>query len=82
MDMASSEHPRRSLHLDHRPLRLEPVDEIPGDATVRHVDQLDTETLEAFYDVLEAGRPDPSVSTDLEDGEIVVFTDYFRVSRA
>lgn len=62
----------------HGPIRLERVESTGGDATVRHVDQLGTETLADFYDAIEGGT---SMSHTLEEGEIIVFGDYYRVER-
>ncbi|ELY52960.1 hypothetical protein C493_15223 [Natronolimnohabitans innermongolicus JCM 12255] len=74
--MASSE-------LRSRQRRLEPVESVPPTATVRHVDQLDTETLDYFYDAVENGRALPADgATNLEVGEIIVFNGYVRVERA
>ncbi|SIR34219.1 hypothetical protein [Natronorubrum daqingense] len=77
--MASSE----LHHSDHchQSLRLERVESVTSDATVRHVDQLETETLETIYAALEGNRPIPATGTDLEVGEIIVFTEYLRVVR-
>ena len=81
--MASSE--LSSSELLRRPLTLERVASVPADASVRHVDQLDAETLETFYDAVEGDRAtletDAETDHDLETGEIIVFTDYYRVVR-
>ncbi|MGQ3411213.1 hypothetical protein ACT4ML_02995 [Natrinema sp. LN54] len=74
MNMAASTLRRRSL-------RLERVDSVATDATVRHVDQLDSETLGAVYRAVSDGRPVTTAETDLEPGEVIVFTDYYRVER-
>ncbi|ELY41260.1 hypothetical protein [Natronorubrum tibetense] len=75
MNLASSEILRRSRHLER-------VESVTAEATVRHVDQLDTETLDAFYSALTADRPVSEADVDLESGEVIVFTDYYRVARA
>ncbi|WP_394347993.1 hypothetical protein [Natronorubrum halophilum] len=72
--MAASELHRRSL-------RLERVESVTAETNVRHVDQLDAETLESFYTTLEDDLPGPGSDPDLEDGEVIVFTDYYRVKR-
>jgi len=77
MNMATSEL-QRSDHA-HCSLHLERVETVAADETVRHVDQLETETLAAFYATLVGDRPIPVSETDLEPGEVVVFTDYYRV---
>lgn len=74
MNMATSTLRRRSL-------RLERVDSVATDATVRHIDQLDSETLGAVCRAVSGGRPVTTVETDLEPGEVIVFTDYYRVER-
>ncbi|MDQ2050505.1 hypothetical protein RBH26_08390 [Natronolimnohabitans sp. A-GB9] len=75
--MASSELPS-SEHAS-RPLRLECVESIPAGTTTRHVDQLDTETLDTFYAALDGDRSLLEADTDLEIGEVIVFTEYYRV---
>nr|WP_238717344.1 hypothetical protein [Natronorubrum halophilum] len=67
--------------LHHRSLRLERVESVTAETSVRHVDQLDAETLESFYTTLEDDLPGPGADPDLEDGEVIVFTDYYRVKR-
>ncbi|MFB1063804.1 hypothetical protein [Natrinema sp. H-ect4] len=74
MDMAASTFRSRSL-------TLERVESVERDATVRHVDQLDSETLAAFYGAITGDRTVPITATDLEPGEVIVFTDYYRVKR-
>ncbi len=75
MNMPASELRRRSL-------TLERVDSLGSNASVRHVDQLDSETVTAFYEAVSDDREVPAAETDLEAGEIIVFTDYYRVERA
>ena len=70
--MASSELLRRQLTLE----RVESVSEAE---TVRHVDQLDTETLAAFYETVDGDESTLDADADLEPGEVVVFTEYYRV---
>ena len=77
MNMATSEL-QRSDHA-HRSLHLERVETVATGETVRHVDQLETETLDSFYRTLVDGRSIPVSDTGLELGEIIVFTDYYRV---
>ncbi|GAB3671816.1 hypothetical protein [Halopiger thermotolerans] len=62
-----------------RLLTVRRVESVDSTATVRHVDQLETDEFQAFYDLLEDGQALPAEETALEDGDIVVFTDYFRV---
>ena len=70
--MATSSTTGRSLALR----RVESVDET---TTVRHVDQLDEETLDAFYRALEGARSPAATGVTLEPGTVVVATDYYRV---
>jgi hypothetical protein len=72
--MAASELRRRSL-------TLERIESVPASATVRHVDQLDSETFEAFYDAVTGDHCVSAGATDLEPGEVIVFTEYYRVER-
>ena len=72
--MAASALRRRSIHLER-------VESVATDATVRHVDQLDSETLESVFRAVSENRPVPVAETDLEPGEVIVFTDYYRVER-
>ncbi|AFO57697.1 MULTISPECIES: hypothetical protein [Natrinema] len=81
MNMAASERRRRSVRIEHADARLEQVESVAASATVRHVDQLDTETLAAVYRAVSNDRPVSTAATDLEPGEILVFTDYYRVAR-
>ncbi|WP_440763464.1 hypothetical protein [Natronorubrum sp. DTA7] len=75
MNMTSSDLLRRSLHLER-------VESVTAETTVRYVDQLDTETLDSFYGALTQGRSISATDADLEPGEVIVFTDYYRVTRA
>ncbi|WP_226480506.1 hypothetical protein [Natrinema amylolyticum] len=81
MNMAASDFRRRSIRLDHVDVRLERVESVAANATIRHVDQLDTKTLAAVYRAVSEDRPVSTAETDLEPGEIIVFTDYYRVER-
>ncbi|WP_226039327.1 hypothetical protein [Natrinema sp. DC36] len=67
--------------LRSRSLTLERVESVERNATVRHVDQLDSETLAAFYGAVTGDRAVPVTATDLEPGEVIVFTEYYRVER-
>ncbi|WP_049922878.1 hypothetical protein [Halopiger djelfimassiliensis] len=64
-----------------QPLTLRRVESVEPTASVRHVDQLETDTLEEFYAVVEAERSVLSPGTDLEAGDVIVFTEYYRVDR-
>ena len=82
MNMAASEPSPRSVRLDRVDVRLEPVESVAPDATVRHIDQLDSDTLEAVYAAVSTDRSLSAAGTGLEPGDVIVFTDYFRVERA
>ena len=52
------------------------TEEIGGSDTVKHVDELGEDALDAFL----AGISGASIGTGaLDDVDVVVFTDYFRV---
>ena len=77
--MAYSELP--SDELPGRPLtarRVEPADVAATDS-IRHVDQLEAATYQAFYELLEAGQSLSTSELDLEAGDVIVFTEYYRV---
>jgi hypothetical protein len=59
-------------------MRLRRTGTIPADARVRHYDELDEETQVAVSEI--AGRPRTAPETeDLDDGDVVKFTDYYKV---
>jgi hypothetical protein len=64
-----------------RSLTLRRIESIDAGATVRHVDELDEQTLAAFYGALEGARPLATTELDLEPGTVVVATDYVRLER-
>lgn len=59
-------------------LTLRRVEEVRGEDSVRHVDELSEEELGAFLVGLHGAAIAPG---PLEAGEVVVFTDYFRVEQ-
>ncbi|SFS44251.1 hypothetical protein [Halostagnicola kamekurae] len=61
---------------------LRRVESLPADATVRHVDQLEPSTLTWFLEAIEAGPTTAPVATDLEDGDVIVFTACYRIDRS
>jgi hypothetical protein len=63
-----------------RPRTLRRIDSVDAATTVRHVDQLDERTLEAFYGTLHGART--GATLDLEPGTVVVATGYYRVDAA
>jgi hypothetical protein len=59
-------------------MRLRRTGTIPAGARVRHYDELDEETQVAVSEI--AGRPRTAPETeDLDDGDVVKFTDYYEV---
>jgi hypothetical protein len=64
--------------VQHSGLSVRRVDEVRGSDTVRHVDELSEAELSAFL----AGIDGATTGTaPLDDGDVIVFTDYFRVER-
>jgi hypothetical protein len=63
-------------------LQLRRVDTVPADATVKHVDQLETSTYRTVARAANGTAVElDASSTVLSPGDIVVFTDYLRVER-
>lgn len=74
-----------------RPLAVRRVDSAETAPRVRHVDQLSDEALERFVAAVDRAPPQPitrlgavtdggAVTDDaFLDGEVIVFTDYYRV---
>lgn len=65
-------------------ITIEPTDCVPDDATVRHFDEL-TPAAQEQFPALAAGVPSPALfgdrtPTGLEDGDVVVYTGYYRIS--
>ncbi len=59
-------------------MRLRRTGTVPADARVRHYDELDEETQVAVSEL--AGRPRTAPEAgDLDDGDVVKFTDYYEV---
>ncbi len=66
-----------------RTLSLRRTDSVHAAARVRHVDELSESALERFYALLESGSPSTAVDdAEFVDGEVIVFTDYYRVELA
>lgn len=76
--MATSE--QSHTDLSGRPVTVRPVESVAPTATVRHVDQLETAALEEFLALLGGDRPMTAADTSLSVGDVIVFTDYYRVS--
>jgi hypothetical protein len=67
-----------SLRDTGRRLRLRRTGRVPTDARVRHYDELDDDEQAVVREL--AGAPWTAPETgDLDDGDVVKFTDYFRV---
>ncbi|WP_241997192.1 hypothetical protein [Halorubrum sp. SD626R] len=61
-----------------RRIRVRRVGLIPDDARVRHFDELDEDAQAAVSEL--AGRPRTGRETgDLDDGDVVKFTDYYQI---
>ncbi|WP_239638611.1 hypothetical protein [Halorubrum saccharovorum] len=61
-----------------RRMRLRRTGIIPADARVRHYDELDEETQVTVRELAGRPRTAPEVN-DLDDGDVVKFTDYYEV---
>ncbi|MEY7850681.1 hypothetical protein AB7C87_15945 [Natrarchaeobius sp. A-rgal3] len=73
---------RSASEFPGRPSTLRRVETVESGATVRHVDQLESAALEEFLEMLAGDRSTIPPESELEEGEIVVFTDYYRVERS
>ena len=61
-------------------LTVRPVDRVHAADSVRHVDQLSETARERFYDCVDSNSAVTTLeATDFEPGEVIVFTDYYRV---
>ncbi|WIV68194.1 hypothetical protein [Natrialbaceae archaeon AArc-T1-2] len=58
---------------------LQEIDAVGSPSQIRHVDQLDERTKEVFYEAVESGAVGTD-EADLTDGEVIVYTDYYRVT--
>lgn len=59
-------------------MRLRRTGRVPPDARVRHYDELGEATQAAVAELAGQPRTAPE-SVDLEDGDVVKFTDYYRI---
>ncbi|WP_234699161.1 hypothetical protein [Halorubrum sp. LN27] len=67
-----------SLRETNRRMRLRRTGLIPSDTRVRHYDELDEEAQATVREL--AGRPQTAPEADdLDDGDVVKFTDYYEV---
>jgi hypothetical protein len=56
------------------------TDAVPESARVRHFDELDDSAQEYLVHVAEGASPrDPTNLSELNEGDVVVFTDYYRI---
>ncbi|NGM70789.1 hypothetical protein G6M89_17580 [Natronolimnobius sp. AArcel1] len=62
-----------------RSLTVQRIETADAAASIRHVDQLEAETFEAFYELATADTSLHAIESGLKPGEIIVFTDNFRV---
>lgn len=67
------------MTFDGSTLTVESVDRVSESATVRHVDQLSTETRRALRELVDGEQ---RAVSGLEPGEVVVSVSYYRVVRA
>ncbi|WP_255192503.1 hypothetical protein [Natronobeatus ordinarius] len=66
-----------------RTLTLSRTDSIHEAPRIRHVDELSDAARERFYGLLESGSSAPAVGdAAFSDGEVIVFTDFYRVDLA
>jgi hypothetical protein len=59
-------------------MRLRRTGRVPSDARVRHYDELDEATQAAVAELADRPRTAPKPG-DLEDGDVVKFTEYYRI---
>jgi hypothetical protein len=56
------------------------TDTVPETARVRHFDELDDSAQEYLFTVAEGASPrDPGNLSGLNEGDVVVFTDYYHI---
>jgi hypothetical protein len=56
------------------------TDTVPEDARVHHFDELEDSAQEYLVRVAEGGSPQETTSlSGLQEGDVVVYTDYFHV---
>lgn len=56
------------------------TDTVPETARVRHFDELDDSAQEYLFNVAKGASPrDPGNLSGLNEGDVVVFTDYFHI---
>ncbi|QDX40672.1 hypothetical protein [Salarchaeum sp. JOR-1] len=63
-------------------VRLERADAVPQDARVRDFDELDSDAQHALPGAVDGDPVTLDSPTALEDGEIVKYTGYYRISVA
>ncbi|MFC6769476.1 hypothetical protein [Natrinema soli] len=63
-------------------LRVREVETVGAVDAVTHVDELSDETFQRFYEAVESDSTAGLADASLEAGEVIVFTDYYRVERA
>jgi hypothetical protein len=56
------------------------TDTVPETARVRHFDELDDSAQEYLFNVAQGASPrDPSNLSGLNEGDVVVFTEYYHI---
>ena len=78
--MATSE--QSHTDLGSRQVTVRRVESVAPPATVRHIDQLEAAALEEFLALLGSDRAVTAAETSLSVGDVIVFTDYYRISSA
>ena len=63
------------------PLSLQRTESVHPSDRVRHVDELTDEELDRVIALLESESILPGGETGFTDGELIVFTDYYRITR-
>ncbi|MFC6989297.1 hypothetical protein ACFQJD_12330 [Haloplanus sp. GCM10025708] len=61
-----------------RELRVSRTTAVPADARVRHFDELDDDSQQ-YLAAVESGETPAAMPTGLASGDVVVYTDYFRI---
>jgi len=63
-----------------QPIGVQPTTSIDDGARVRHIDELSEDALERFLALLDGRTPIVGPTADLEHGDVVVFTEYYRIT--
>ncbi|MFA9425584.1 hypothetical protein [Natronorubrum sp. A-ect3] len=60
-------------------LKLTRIESVSADETVHHVDQLESEALDTFYEAVGGNRPITAAEIGLDAGDVIVGPEYYRV---